>query len=91
MRLSDRVVISTGVMSRGVGDETVLLNLASGVYFGLNTVGARIWQLLSEGKTLVDVCSALSEEYDVRLAELQADVLRLAEELDARHLISVAP
>jgi hypothetical protein len=91
VQLTDRVAMGTGVICREVGQETVLLDLGSGEYFGLNAVGARVWQLLGEHKTLADVCTALAMEYDMTPAEVQPDVLRLAEELDARRLISVAP
>jgi hypothetical protein len=37
-------------MARTVGDETVILDLANGTYYGLDPVGARMWQLMSEGQ-----------------------------------------
>ncbi|MBK9987508.1 MAG: hypothetical protein IPP21_11335 [Betaproteobacteria bacterium] len=42
MNLSDKVTIPTQVMARTVGDETVILDLASGTYFGLDPVGAHV-------------------------------------------------
>jgi hypothetical protein len=50
MNLSDKVSIPTQVMARTVGDETVILDLANGTYYGLDPVGARMWQLMSEGQ-----------------------------------------
>ena len=50
MNLSDKVSIPTQVMARTVGDETVILDLASGTYYGLDPIGARIWQLMGEGR-----------------------------------------
>lgn len=91
MHLTDRAILTPDVITRRIGGEVVILDLASGEYFGLNAVGARAWQLLGEGKTLGDVCAALAMEYDMTPDEVQPDVLRLAEDLDARHLISVAP
>ena len=87
MELTDKVAIPTQVMARTVGDETVILDLASGTYFGLDPVGARIWQLLGEGSTLAETCATMLEEYDVTLEQLQADVIRLASELAERKLI----
>ncbi len=88
MVLSDKVTIPVQVMARQVGDETVILDLASGTYFGLDPVGARIWQLLGEGKTLDDVCEVMLSEYEASREEIERDVLRLAEELGAKKLIS---
>ena len=67
MNLSDRVSIPAQVMARTVGDETVILDLASGTYFGLDPVGARIWGLMGESKTLAEICGQMLEEYEVSL------------------------
>ena len=90
MELTDKLAIPTHVMARTMGDETVLLDLAIGTYFGLNPVGARIWQLLGEGKTLADVCTALLAVYEVERVQLEADVLRLTGELLERGLVAQA-
>jgi len=87
MKLSDGVTIPPQVMARAVGDETVILDLASGTYFGLDPVGARIWELMVEGKALAEICAAMLEEYEVERAQLEVDVLRLAAELAERGLI----
>ena len=87
MKLSDRVKIPEEVLARQVGDETVMLDLAKGTYFGLDPVGARIWQLLGEGKTLAQVCEAMIDEYDVSRDDIERDVMRLVEELIERGLI----
>ena len=90
MNLSDKVNVPPEVMARTVGDETVILDLTSGTYFGLDPVGARIWQLLTEGKTLSAVCDAMLEEYEVSRAQLEQDTLKLAQELEAQGLITAA-
>jgi hypothetical protein len=90
MNLTDKVSIPAAVMARDVGGETVILNLESGVYFGLDAVGGRIWQLLSEGKTLGQICDVMLEEYDVTRHEIERDVQTLVESLRAHHLIEQA-
>jgi len=79
MHLTDKVSTSDDVVAREVAGETVLLNLASGTYFGLNVVGGRIWQMLdSEGCTLAEVAEKLQDEFDVSADQAAADVLSLA-------------
>ena len=90
MNLSDKVTIPTQVMARTVGDETVILDLATGTYYGLDPVGARMWQLMAEGQTLAAVCDALLDEYEVTREALEGDILRLTEELQAKGLVSIA-
>ena len=87
MRLSDKVKIPEEVLARQIGEETVMLDLANGTYFGLDPVGARIWQLLVEGRTLAEVCDAMMTEYEVSREDIERDVARLAEELAERGLI----
>lgn len=87
MNLSDSLSIPSQVMARTVGDETVILDLASGTYFGLDPVGARIWQLIGEGKTLAEICATMLDEYEVERAQLEVDLLRLTGELLERGLV----
>ena len=90
MRLSDKVKIPEQVLARQVGDETVMLDLANGTYFGLDPVGARIWQLLAEGKSLAEVCAAMTVEYAVSPEDIERDVTTLVGELANRGLICPA-
>ena len=91
MNLSDRVNIPPEVMARTVGDETVILDVASGTYFGLDPVGARMWELMGEGMTLAEVCDRMLDEYEVSRDQLEGDTLRLGEELQRQGLIQVQP
>lgn len=90
MNLSDKFTIPTQVMARTVGDETVILDLASGTYYGLDPVGARMWQLLADGKSLGEVCDVMFGEYDVARDVLEADAVRLLSELCGRGLVQPA-
>jgi hypothetical protein len=87
VKLSDRVRIPQAVIARQVGDETVMLDLANGAYFGLDPVGARIWQLLQEGKTLMEVCDVVVDEYDVSRDKIERDLLGLVDNLMRNGLI----
>ena len=89
MESIDKITISPDAVARQVGDETVILHLGSGTYFGLDSVGARIWQLMGEGKTLSEICETMLEEYDVSREDLERDALSLAQDLAADQLISI--
>jgi hypothetical protein len=86
-----RVEIGPSVIYRDVSGEVVLLNLQSGVYYGLDPVGSRMWQLLMEQRPLDDVCSVMLEEYDVTADVLRADLSRLVDELASKGLVTVLP
>jgi hypothetical protein len=78
-----KIEISEDVLFQEVSGETVLLDLASEQYFGLDAVGTRIWALLNEGAAAEAVVDTLLAEYAVERETLAADVdellARLAE------------
>jgi hypothetical protein len=89
MKPTDKLIIPAQVMARQVGEETVILDLSSGTYFGLDPVGARFWQLMSEGKSLGETCDTMLDEYDVAREELERDVMDLTEKLLEQKLVSI--
>ena len=90
MKLTQPIELSGDVVAREVGSETMLLDLASGTYFGLDEVGGRFWQMLEDGKSGSEARDALLEEYDVEAGELDRDLETLLAELAANGLVSAA-
>ena len=89
MNLTDTVLASDDAVARVVGGETVLLNLATGLYFGPDPVGGMIWQMIVERGSIVlaDICAAIVEEYEVEADVAEADLLALAKSLEDQGLI----
>lgn len=90
MKLTDKITASTDVVARQVGEETMLLNLASGTYFGLDAVGGRFWQLLEDGKSALEARDTMLNDYDVGSEELQQDLEKLLDDLAAHGLVASA-
>ena len=88
MNLDTTLTVPPQVMSRLVGDETVLLDLASGIYFGVDGVGQRIWEAVADGKKLGETVDIIVAEYDVDREQATADVLHFAETLVKRGLLA---
>ena len=84
-----KVIISPEVLFQEVSGEIVLLDLASESYFGLDEIGARIWALLNEEKTVGQIVEVLLEEYEVDRARLEGDVNELLENLLEAGLIKM--
>jgi ornithine carbamoyltransferase len=89
--LSRKVRISPEVLVQEVGGESVLLDLASERYFGLDAVGTRVWQMMRDLGDLQDVHRAMLEEYQVEDRCLGADLNALVAKLADAGLISVEP
>jgi hypothetical protein len=89
MDQTSRFRIPGTVAARALGSEVVILDLATGTYYGLDDSGKRIWELFSEGKSVAETCNALVSEYDIDAQTVRADVERLAKELLDRRLIGL--
>ena len=75
------------VRFREIDGEAILLNLDSGVYFGLDEVGTRVWNLISEKHTLGDIQGKMIQEFDVSQSRLSKDLNLLIRELLSRGLL----
>lgn len=83
--LDHTFAISKDAIFRDLDGEAVILDLQSGTYFGLNAVGAHIWQLMERHGTLQAVFDNLCREYDAAPAVLEQDLIALvARLLEAR-------
>jgi hypothetical protein len=76
-------------VSCDLAGEVAILDLRSGVYYGLDAVGARIWSLLQEPRTVADVQDAILEEYDVEPDRCEHDLFVLLQKLLAEGLVEV--
>jgi hypothetical protein len=81
---------SPDVVVREIDGEAVLLDLASGRYFGLNAVGTRAWTALAAGGSVDEAVAAVAAEFDAPDAEIAADIAALVSELLARGLLTPA-
>lgn len=82
-----RLKIRPDVLSKHLHDETVLLDLASGTYFGLNEVGAAIWAWLKEQPTVSQLHQAVVDTFEVEAEIARADLVPLLERMLERGLI----
>jgi hypothetical protein len=82
--------ISKDVLAQELDGETVLLELASDSYFGLDAVGTRVWQLLNDGQGQSAMVDTLLDEYEVERETLEQDISELLDRLSAAGLIEVS-
>ncbi|MFI5208202.1 MAG: PqqD family peptide modification chaperone [Gemmatimonadales bacterium] len=83
------IVVAEGVLASDFGAEQVILNLRDGIYYGLEDVGSRIWQLLQRPTTVPALRATLVEEYDVEPDRCERDLLALIADLSARGLVTI--
>jgi hypothetical protein len=83
------VVATSEQVSCHLGEESAILNLKNTVYYGLDPVGARIWNLLQQPQTVGDLRDALLAEYEVDTDRCERDLLGLLEKMLDEGLIQV--
>ena len=83
------VAPSEDAVFRELDGQSVLLNLATGMYFGLDAVGTHVWQLAAANGSLRGVLQSLVDEYDADPSTIERDLLALAEALVAKGLWSI--
>ena len=83
------IVVAKEQVSCDFAGEAAILNLKNGVYYGLDPVGARIWNLIQKPTTVNRVRDALLKEYSVEPDLCERDLLALLQKLTAEGLIEV--
>ena len=88
MNLDSALSVPPYVVSRVIDDETVLLNLETGIYFGVDQVGQRIWQLVGDGNSLQGIVDSIVAEYEVEARQAESDVLDFTRTLVDKGLLA---
>lgn len=88
--LHDIVTATQGQISSDLAGEAVILDLTSGVYYGLNEVGAKIWHLIQEPCTIQTIQHNLVQEYDVDPEVCTQDLFQILQELQAAGLVNIS-
>jgi hypothetical protein len=81
--------IPDDVVFRELDGEAVVLNLDTGIYFGLDVIGTRIWRLIEARKPLRIVLGTMVEEYDAPPDRLERDLLAFVERLTGKGLLAL--
>jgi hypothetical protein len=87
--LSTTVCVSANEVSSRVGDEAVILDLDSSVYYGLDPVGAHVFELLARPRSLRDVLASVVAEFEVEEDRARTDLMALVEDLLDKRLVVV--
>ena len=87
--LADRVAVPQHVLIRFLDKESVLLNIETERYFGLDETGTRMWQLATAAPKIEIAYQQLLDEYDVEPALLRSNLVELLDRLVENGLLQV--
>ena len=91
MKLDARSIVaaSKDQLASEIGGETVILGLSAGRYYGVDAVGARVWQLLQQPIAVADLRERVVAEYEVDPERCLADLLQLLRQMADAGLVEV--
>lgn len=83
------IEVAKDVVSCDLVDEAAILNLKTGIYYGLDPIGARIWNLIQKPRQLNEILETLLNEYEVEKNRCQEDLIELLEQLAEKELVTI--
>ena len=87
---NDTIILrSNELLSSDLDNETVMMDIERGDYYGLDSVGARIWALAEAPVSFSDICEKLQAEYEVSPEQCESDVTRFLGDLLERGIVRV--
>lgn len=82
-----RFAVSPHAVESAVADETVILHLENGTYYGLDKVGTEIWTLLKNGLAPAQICQRIADEYKVDVMLVEGDVRKFLHDAEAQGIL----
>ena len=87
--LGSIVVVVPNQVSADLGGEAVVLGLEKSMYYGLDGVGSRVWELIKQPQAVSSVRDTILDEYEVDRETCERDLLEFLGKLAAEGLIEV--
>ena len=84
-----RIVAAKEQVSADLGGEVAILHLKTGIYYGLNEIGAHIWNLVQEPRTFSELRDVFLNTYEVESEYCERDLKTFLEGLASEGLIEV--
>ncbi len=78
-----------GLLTAAVHDEIVMMDLASGRYYGLDDIGTAIWQRLEVPCRFGDLVDSLVADFDAERAVIAADVRKFLSTMAEHKVVSL--
>ena len=79
--------VDANLLVSQLAGETVLMNTATGDYFGINAVGTKIWNLLAQPVSTDFLVESLVETYDITTEQCRIEVKQFLQNLESRKLV----
>jgi len=87
--LETKIVGNTSVVFNEMDGEIIMMSIDKGEFYGINSLGSRIWQMLETPKAVSEVCDALLPDFDVTREQCEKDILFFLNRLAEKEVIKI--
>jgi len=87
--IDSSVVVADEVVSCDLDGEAAILDLKDGIYYGLDPIGAKIWNFIQKPKLVKDIIKTIYDEYDIDQERCKDDIFELIEQLLDNGLVKI--
>jgi len=89
LNLQSIIKRNPGLVSSEIDSERIMMNIETGEYFGLDSVGSRIWELIENPVRLNNLIEILIDEFDVTQEQCETDTLEFIKQLLDKELVII--
>lgn len=89
IKLHTTILRNPELISTDVDGEKVMMSIVNGEYFGLDSVGSRIWELIENPIKVETLVELLTDEFDVSKEQCEMDTLEFLNELMEKNLLFI--
>jgi hypothetical protein len=87
--MDSRIVRSSDIVFNEMDGETIMMSIENGEYYGINSIGSRIWKLLETPKAASEICDALLPDFDVTREQCAKDVLLFLNRMAEKGVVKI--
>lgn len=87
--INSKIVRIDDFISSKMDDETIMLNIDKGEYYGINPIGSRIWELLEKPLTILELSNLLINEFDIDIDNCKKDVSVFIQHLQNKNMVKL--
>lgn len=89
IKMDSKIVRETHLVFNEMDGETIMMSIENGEYYGMNSMGSRIWSLLETPKTVSEICDTLLPDFDVTLEQCVKDLLPFLNRMAVKKVVKI--
>lgn len=89
IKMDSKIVRETHLVFNEMDGETIMMSIENGEYYGMNSMGSRIWKLLETPRSVTEICDTLLPDYDVTPDQCAKDLIPFLNKMAKKGVIKI--